>query len=160
MSKYNPKIKHFDLITLGVDRKEVEDNDISNIERILADTLKRGSDEVRHLKGRFSIAVSGYDKDKRELFQIEEFKKWAGKLALNNPECIYYFDTKSVKLLIAACLDAKSVQSGVMYIDPLLLKEFLNTNLNETRQLMHNIVFSEEEFKEFEREIYLKFGLS
>lgn len=78
----------------------------------------------------------------------------------NNPECIYYFDTKSVMLLVATCLGAQSVQPSLMYINPLLLKEFLNTNLIETWQLMYNIGFSEEEFKEFERETYLKFGLS
>lgn len=151
---------NFDLIVLGVDRREVENNDISNIEKVLAHTLKRDNDEVRNLKGRFSIMVAGYDKGKRELFQIEEFKKWAEKLLFNNPECIYYFDTKSVTLLVAACLGAKSVRPGVMYINPMLLKEFLNTNLIETWQLMHDIGFSEKEFKDFETETYSKFGLS
>lgn len=90
-------MKHFDLITLGIDRKEIEDNDISNVEKVLSVILKKDNDEIRYLKGRFSIAVSGYDKDKRELFQIDEFKKWAEKLMTSNPECIYYFDTKSIK---------------------------------------------------------------
>lgn len=150
---------NFDLIILGVDRREIEDNDVSNIEKLFTDILKRDNDEVRHLKGKFTIAVSGYDKNKRELFQMEEFKRWAEKLVSNNPECIYYFDTKSVTLLVAACLGVQSVQSGEMYINPLFLKEFLNTNLIETWQLMHDIGFSEEEFKEFERATYLKFGL-
>lgn len=151
---------NFDLIVLGVDRREVEDNYISNIEKVLTHTLKKGKDEVRNLKGRFSIMVSGYNKDKRELFQIEEFKKWAEKLLFNNPECIYYFDAKSVTLLVAACLGAQVVRPGVMYTSPMLLKEFLNTNLIETWQLMHDIGFSEEEFKDFETETYSKFGLS
>lgn len=150
---------NFDLIILGVDRQEVESNDISNIDKIFTDILKRNNDEVRHLKGRFTLLLSGYNKDKRELFQIKEFRKWAEKLLFNNPECIYYFDTKSVTLLVAACLGAKFVRSGVMYINPVLLKEFLNANLVETWQLMHDIGFSEEEFKEFKRETYLKFGV-
>lgn len=149
----------FDLIILGVDRQEVEDNDISNTEKVFTDILKRDNEEIRNLKGRFSIMVAGYDKDKRELFQIEEFKKWAEKLMSNNPECIYYFDTKSVTLLVAACLGAKSMRSGVMHINPMLIKEFLNTNLIETWQLMHDIGFSEEEFKDFETETYSKFGV-
>lgn len=151
---------NFDLIILGVDRQEVEDNDISNVKKVLADTLKRDNDEIRHLKGKFTIMVSGYDGDKRELFEIDEFRKWARKLVSNNPECIYYFDTKSVKLLIAACLNADPIQPGVMYINPPLLKEFLNSNLTETSQMMHDIGFSEEEIKEFERETYLIFGLN
>lgn len=151
---------NFDFITIVVDRKEIEDNDISNIEKVFTDILKRDNEEIRNLKGRFSIMVAGYDKDKRELFQIEEFKKWAERLLSNNPECIYYFDTKSVTLLVAACLGAKSVRPDLMYINPMLLKEFLNTNLIEIWQLMHDIGFSEEEFKDFEKETYSKFGLS
>ena len=153
-------MKHFDLIILGVDRQEVKDNNISNIERVFIDILKKGNNEIRNLKGRFTIIVAGYDRDKQELFQIEEFRKWARKLITNNPEHIYYFDTKSTKLLIAACLSAQSVRQGEMYINPLLLREFLNTNLIETRQLILDIGFSENEFKDFERNIYLQFGLS
>lgn len=59
---------NFDLIVLGVDRQQVEGNDISDIEKVFTEILKRDNDEVRYLKGRFTIAVSGYNKDTREFF--------------------------------------------------------------------------------------------
>lgn len=151
---------NFDLIILGVTRKEVEDTDISNVEKIFADALRKDDDEVRNLKSRYSIAVSGYDNDKRELFEIEEFRKWARKLLTDNPECIYYFEEKSEQLLVAACLNAQSIQPGVMYINQPLLKEFLNSKLTETKQMMHDIGFSEEECKNFEINMYLQFKLT
>lgn len=151
---------NFDLIILGVTRTEVEDADISNVEKILADALKKDNDEVGKLKSRFSIVVSGYDNDKRELFEIDEFRKWARKLLIDNPECIYFFEAKSEKLLIAAYLNAQSLRPGVMHINPPLLREFLNSNLTEITQMMHDIGFSEKECKDFEKNIYLRFGLT
>ncbi|MBI5358623.1 hypothetical protein HZB69_03315 [Candidatus Amesbacteria bacterium] len=151
---------NFDLFILTVMRKEVEDTDISNIEETFADILKKNNNEIRRLKAKYTLAVSGYDLNKRELFEIEEFREWARKLLSENPECIFFFNPKIIRLLVAACLHAESIQPGVMHINPPLLREFLNSNLTEASQMMHDIGFSEEEFKKFEKNTYSQFGLT
>lgn len=70
--------KHAGILLYAIDRADIESGTTTHIEEF----FKRISETdfvCRNLQGRVEVSVSGYDDDKRELWEIEEVRRWYEK---------------------------------------------------------------------------------
>jgi hypothetical protein len=84
---FNKELAQYDFVHYAVDRKDVEELDVSNI----LDFFRRieASDALcRKFQGRIEISISGYDSDTRELWEIKHAVNWFKKL---DPDINWFF---------------------------------------------------------------------
>jgi hypothetical protein len=149
-----------DNFILTVTREEIEKQDTENIKEIFSKLIKADNGVLRQMMMKYSLVVSGYDNDARELFEIPEFINWVQKLLdVVIPGFMFYFENTTMKLLTLAYLKAKKVQNGQVYIDPFILSEFCKDRLQEAKAFMKDLDYGEEDCEKFKDEILNSFGL-
>jgi hypothetical protein len=102
------------------------------------------------LQGRVVLTISGYDQDKRELWEIPEVRKW---ISCAEPQVKYWFFflattdgvLNSLKLLLSCICDAKriAVIGGMQKIeitwDPEVLESFMERNFAGLNELTEKL---------------------
>lgn len=93
------------VVLLGVARDAIEANDVSLFVTMF-ERLQVSDDLARHLQGKVSVFIHGYDDDPRELWEIPEVRQW---IATVQPIVKYWFFFLATEpqpaplLLFAAC---------------------------------------------------------
>lgn len=75
----NKELLESGLVVMAVDRSEIETLNVSGFE-VLLKKLLSSHELVLGLKGKLTFLIFGYDKDKRELYQIPEVRDWVQKV--------------------------------------------------------------------------------
>ncbi len=92
---------NFDLILHSVTKEEIIKQDIKRINEYIN---KLRSDLVNSC-GKMMITFDGYDNDTREIYEIEEIRKYISKLFNQNKDLFYYITTiEQNNKLILTCL--------------------------------------------------------
>ena len=76
-----------------IDKIEVQTSDASHI-RALFDRLRATRELAYHCQGKVEISFHGYDSDIRELFEIEEVRRFIGMLDATLPELFFFVRTE------------------------------------------------------------------
>jgi hypothetical protein len=125
-----------DVIIFEISRKQVEDNDISEVLDFL-DILSNDLEKSIAVMNKCYLLVSGYDDDSRELYEIKEVVDVIRKLDEQFPYWFFYLNNepkyKGLHLLMCClCRYTKDANGGI-YIDTedlqkFLLKHFISMN--------------------------------
>jgi hypothetical protein len=84
---FNEALKTASTILYAVDRADVEGQNVETI-REFFERLERNPDICERLQGKVRVSISGYDDDKRELWEIPEVLRW---FELAEPVVKYWF---------------------------------------------------------------------
>ena len=91
--KVNNLLMESDYIHYVVDKDDIQDMDIKS-PREFFDRLRSTKELAVSSQGNVEISFFGYDVDSRELFEIDEVRKYIKKLELNLPELLFFVRTK------------------------------------------------------------------
>jgi len=83
----NEELYEAGVVLLGVARDAVEANDVSLLVAMF-ERLQVNDDLARHLQGKVSVFIHGYDEEPRELWEIPEVRQW---IATVQPIIKYWF---------------------------------------------------------------------
>ena len=86
-----------DAIFLAIDRRDVEKSDLSSSLAVLH-RLLQDRETILKFRGRVRIALSGYDQDVRELYEISEVRNFWALLDSEFPFWFYFVDLESSTL--------------------------------------------------------------
>jgi hypothetical protein len=78
-------------VIITVSRKEIVSEDVSRVRGILDTFVPTLTDRNRN---RVTIMINGYDNDPRELFLINEVRKWFHRLFGAVPELFFWMDMR------------------------------------------------------------------
>lgn len=93
-----------DFLSVGVDRKDVERCDLETTLRTLKHLLQDRW-TVQNFRGRLDLGFFGYDDDPRELYEIEDVRRFACELDKKFPFWLYFINLHNGTLtLILLCL--------------------------------------------------------
>lgn len=99
--KNNNIFGNFDLILHSVTKEEVIKQDIKRINEY----LRKLRMDLINSCGKMMIMFDGYDNDTREIYEIEEIRKYISKLFNQNKDLFYYLTTiDQNNKLILTCL--------------------------------------------------------
>jgi hypothetical protein len=91
-----------DFLTVVISRQQIEDGDISEPLGVLRQLLNRGT-AIKFCE-KVEIGVSGFDDDTRELYEIEEVRKFVYKLDSEFPYWLYFLTKRGTGLaFILSC---------------------------------------------------------
>lgn len=94
-----------DYICLIIDRKDFENLNINQIPEFFS-RLKATKELAYHCLGRIEIGFHGYDEDNRELYEIEQFRKYISAVVPLVPELFFFVRTNepnfTLKVFIAS----------------------------------------------------------
>ncbi len=118
-----------DYLQIIISRAEVENNDLSQtLTQLNYLIMDKGTLERFHQ--RLDIGISGYDNDKRELFEIVEVRKYLQEVDSKFPYWFYLLNNlhcSSLHLITYSCIDCKIV-NGKIHYDTISMQNFLNTH--------------------------------
>jgi len=133
-SKVDEFLTSGDFLGLVFDRTEVETRNIWTALRI----LNRLTEEpwLSKFRGRVALSISGYYDDPRELFEIEDVRRWVALLDRRFPYWLYFLTRVGSPLFfITECLcDTKREGDGVR-LEPESLGRFLVRGFDAVNQL-------------------------
>jgi hypothetical protein len=105
-----------DFLTVGVDRRDVERCDVEPTLRTLSQ-LVRDRWTVLNFRSRLSLGFFGYDDDPRELYEIQEVRRFAAELDRKFPFWLYFLNLRDGALaLIFLCVCRSSIGSNGMLV--------------------------------------------
>lgn len=105
-----------DFLSVGVDRKDVEQRDLEAILHTLKQLLQDRW-TVQNFRGRLDLGFFGYDDDPRELYEIEEVRRFVLELDKTFPFWLYFLNLYNGTLaLILLCLCRHSRGPGGMLV--------------------------------------------
>lgn len=105
-----------DFLTVGIDRKDVERCDLEPTLRTLSQLLQDRW-TVQNFRGRLSLGFFGYDDDPRELYEIEEVRRFTTALDMKFPFWLYFLSLHDGTLaLILLCLCRSSMGPNGMLV--------------------------------------------
>lgn len=84
---FSKSLSQFDYILYAIDREDVERGNTKPIQQFFR-RIESSDSLCRKFQGKVEISISGYDTDKRELWEIREVKKWYKKA---NPKINWLF---------------------------------------------------------------------
>ena len=127
-----------DSIFLVVSRSDVETGNTEEILRSL-NKINSSRESVLRFLGAVNVGVHGYDTDDRELFEIQEVRRYFKILTEQFP---YFFFFSNLRLstlkVIAFCVcGAHSVSSGTVQIDNVKLATFMQQQFAGLNALFH-----------------------
>jgi hypothetical protein len=129
-------IAEIDYLQIIISKEEIENNDLSQTLKQLNYLIKdKGTLERFHQ--RLDIGVSGYDNDKRELFEVPEVRKYLQDLDSKFPYWFYFLNNlhrSSLHLITFSCIDSK-IENGRLHYDTASLQNFLNTHFAYMNQI-------------------------
>lgn len=82
----NEKLSDFDLIFHSVSKNEIISKDMETLNSVLAQ-LRANKEKSRR---KLMITFDGYDNDKREVYEIDEIRKYVAKVFDENYDLFYY----------------------------------------------------------------------
>jgi hypothetical protein len=136
---------NFDLIHYPLDRKDIEECNISNALKFLTDLLC-AREIVMSMKDKIEISVDGYDDDPRELYEIPEVLEFLRRLDDAWPYWILFQHPKFRWLkMLAVCLsDGKKNNQGLTEFDAELLSNNISRWFCALNELSHKFAISVE----------------
>ena len=97
----NENLSDLDLIFHSVSKNEVISNDIETLNSVLAQ-LRANKEKSRR---KLMITFDGYDNDKREVYEIDEIRKYVAKIFEKNYDLFYYLTSlDNNDSIILACI--------------------------------------------------------
>lgn len=84
---FNDSLSAFDFIHYAVDRKHIEKSSTTPILRFFR-RIESSDALCKKFQGRVELSISGYDTDRRELWEIREVRKWYKKV---DPRINWFF---------------------------------------------------------------------
>ena len=97
----NENLSDLDLIFHSVSKKKVISKDIETLNSVLAQ-LRANKEKSRR---KLMITFDGYDNDKREVYEIEEIRKYVKKVFEKNHDLFYYLTSLANNdSILLACL--------------------------------------------------------
>ena len=139
-----------------ISRKEIEQQDISSMLKILY-PLKRPIKAIRYFE-RLNLCISGYNNDKRELWEIPEVRSYIRLLDEKFPYW-FYFSSRIAKIplfvFVTFCLC--NVEGNVKRLCLLrddTLKECFTKHYNAMMRMCRNTGFSDEKTNELANNIF------
>ncbi|WP_183004675.1 DUF4365 domain-containing protein [Achromobacter sp. UMC71] len=79
---FNDTLSRFDFIHYAVDRKDIEDGNVRPVISFFR-RIEASDALCRKFQGRVELSISGYDADRRELWEIRKVCKWFKKVDPN-----------------------------------------------------------------------------
>ena len=131
------------LILYAAPRAEVVAGDVEGIRKLLKDTLLASVDAGRRYFQSLVFNVQGYDDDPRELYDIEECRRWFQQLDERFPYLIYFVRCDQHTLYIGS---QKGNNGGRLTIEA--LRTFFRDRKPALRELAERIGFTEEQVSE------------
>jgi len=111
---FSELLREAERIHYAVDRRDVEASNIQAVREFFK-RLQINLDICEKVQGKIELSISGYDFDKRELWEVPEVRKW---FLLVEPAVRYWFYFLSaqppghgIKLLFACLCDAKRLRT-------------------------------------------------
>jgi hypothetical protein len=161
--RVNNMLFGFEFIIYAVDLKEVADMDVLGAHDFF-DRLRSSKELAYHCQGKIEISFSGYDDDPRELFEIEEVKRYVTRLDGVLPDLFFFARSEepfSTLLLFVFCLmgvgwegerSTPSVTRKFM-IDTTLLPPFLEWHFNGLNSISERLDLPESEIERISRAV-------
>src|SRR5262249_1152474 len=91
--EFNNLLLGFQQILFLIDRPAVEAMDLSTIRHFIQ-RLRSSKEFALHCKGRIAIGFHGYDYDSRELFEIEEVRRYIAVLDREFDEMFFFLSSE------------------------------------------------------------------
>jgi hypothetical protein len=137
-------MSNFDAFTIGIDKTAIEALDFSMIRDFIAE---RDFNEILlyEASGRLDIFFSGYDNDRREIFEIPEIQEWIKASMIEEKIPWFFFlstapSSQSIKAL-ALCFSAEPVKGkdGKTKFQPVQknLQDFALINFSNMNDFMN-----------------------
>lgn len=139
--KIDEEIKNSGISIMAVSREEIEELNFTGFTTLMK-RLTANEEIIKKSRGKISFAVFGYEDDNRELFEIEEVRKWV-KLVL--PIVKYWGYFLNMELDIAKSLGLKillfcTTDSKIVRQNNDKSASFIETNKEQTFAFMEQIV--------------------
>jgi hypothetical protein len=149
----NEFLGQFSSVLLGVSRVEVEQNDVSYF-GMMFERLGMNDDLARQLEGKVGFFIDGYEDDPRELWEIDEVRRW---ILAAQPIVKYWFfflARQRALLLLALCsLPVSRIPGGGWEIDFSSAENWLNTHYIWLNEIADRLGLTEEEIKRISVEV-------
>jgi hypothetical protein len=91
--EFNNMLVGFQQVLFLIDRLQVEQMDLSAIRHFIQ-RLRSSKELALHCKGKISIGFNGYDNDPRELFEINEVRRYLAVLDREFDELFFFVSTE------------------------------------------------------------------
>lgn len=153
--------KDIDKIVIQVPKWAVEEKNFDFVLDTLYDFIEDGN-SIKRFKNSLTIGFDGYDKDPRDLWEIEEVREYIRCVTLKFPYWFYFFCTEDHSLwliLLAQCRLTKIGPGNFKYNpkDASGVKEFLFQSQNDLFKI-HNLETEELEIIQKQIENYYSAG--
>ena len=157
-------MKDSGIILVGVDKSEVENLDFSGFTTLLK-RLTSSDEMIIKTRGKLSFLLFGYEDDPRELYEIEEVRRWTKAIL---PEFKYWahfltFDEPYVKYSGLLILHLCSVKINIIGPNETNSGNLIEPDREETIELMERLVDWMNEFtdlynisEEINKELFYK----
>ena len=125
-----------DMLTLVVERADVEANRTDEIMKSLTTLLRR--DWCQRFRQRVNLGVNGYDDDPRELYEVPEFRRFMITLDALWPYWAFFLwpgHGTTLPLVLFTLTGATSAGVGLAKFDPISMARILTVKLDVMRQL-------------------------
>jgi hypothetical protein len=140
-----------DLILCEISRHDIELFDFENILTV----LNKLKEEPANYVGKFAFIVSGYDNDKREIYEIPEIRSYFAFLDRTFPYWLFFFNLNlptnqsPLMLLISCLMDVEvlyeeSDKKKFIKVDMPQLTEFIQSHLPYFNEMIDKAGISEE----------------
>jgi hypothetical protein len=118
-----------DRVLYCIERCDVNASNVANV-RTFFDRLVSTQDTAYRMQGKIELSFSGYDLDKRELFEIPEIVRYVGLVDKAIPEILFFSAlgdySGGLKAIVLALCDGKVVGKKPAF--------------NETAQVQYNVI--------------------
>lgn len=132
-----------------VTRDQIESFDVASSLVFLRSLVpKNHSEHIWANRGLFTLMISGYDSDPRELFEIPEVCSYLRAIHEKWPFWLFFFNYNnddSIKLIASCIVSTSKVEAGLISIDPLGLANFLKHSYAAVNYIFDSYGFPESE---------------
>lgn len=137
-----------DPVIFVISRQQIEASDVeSSLEVLRSLVPTKNPEHAWACKGRLSLAISGYDTDPRELFEIPEVCRYIRSVDEHWPFWLFFLNQvdDSIKLVASCMASSLEVVPGAVHIDPAGLQQFMERAFSSVNCLFENYGFPESE---------------
>jgi len=137
-----------DPVIFVISRQQIEASDVESSLKFLQSLVPtKNPAHAWAYKGRLSLAISGYDTDPRELFEIPEVCRYIKSVDEHWPFWLFFLNQvdESIKVVASCLASSLEVVPGAVHIDPAGLQQFMERAFSAVNYLFENYGFPESE---------------
>lgn len=145
---------NIDYLLIVIPRDEIEKLDIEPTLNVLMQLFK-DKDSILTFRNRLNISIHGYDKDSRELSEINEVRAFLTALDKSFPYWFYFADkdTFLLKLIMFSIIDYIKVSEGFVKPNHSQQDDFIEKHFICMNQICESMELSEEVIIQMSMEI-------